>query len=528
MLSEPKEKPESSEEIPMTEKSSVPESQKNILTELVRPGPDVPKICSCRWVFCYFSCVAMMFVYAVRVDISVAIVCMVRKKYKNDSMHSNDSECQLPTKDHTEHQAEFEWPEALVANVLGGFFYGYTISNIPGGILADKFGGKRVFGTALMLAGILTILHPAVTRVSGYLTLAIRICTGLVSGPLFPSMHSIWGRWAPPIERTKLMAICYAGPYMGNIITLMMSGFLCAKGFDNGWGSIFYVFGGATVLCSLVWFYIVYDSPLVHPRITPKEREFLDEAVHAHTTVKSVPWKSIFTSRPMWAIIVAHFCYNWCNYTLLTVLPLFMKEVLYFDIKTNGMMSSIPYFGQFLGYTFIGPLADSLENKKIMSTRHMRVFLQTISFMGTAAFLIGTSYIHCTEAMVAVALLFFAATFMGFSGGGFFVNHVDIAPSYAGVLFGITNCISALSGFLSPIVAKALTPNGTQHEWQNVFFVCAGFCAFGALFFGIFAGGTIEEWAIEKGSSYDREKKKSLLLRHTSANAADRKEEKQL
>ncbi|XP_052822655.1 sialin [Octopus bimaculoides] len=498
-----KEKAESSEEIPMTEKSSEPEGHKTDLKELVRPGPDVPKVCSCRWVFCYFSCVAMMFVYAVRVDISVAIVCMVKKKYKNDSSYSNETECQLPEKSDAAHQAEFEWPENLVANVLGGFFYGYTASNIPGGIIADRFGGKRVFGISLMLAGILTLLHPVLTRVSGYLTLALRIGTGFVSGPLFPSMHSIWGRWAPPIERTKLMAICYAV-------------------------NLFSYTGGATVLFSLTWFYIVYDSPLLHPRISIKEREFLHEAVQAHTTVKNVPWLSIFTSRAMWAIIVAHFCYNWCNYTLLTVLPLFMKEVLYFDIKTNGMMSSIPYFGQFLGYTCIGPLADSLENRKIMSTRHMRVFLQTISFLGTAAFLIGTSYIHCTDAMVAVGLLFFAAAFMGFSGGGFFVNHVDIAPSYAGVLFGITNCISALSGFLAPILAKGLTPDGTQKQWQNVFLVCAGFCVFGAIFFAIFAGGTIEKWAIEKGSTVDREKKKSLLLRHTSENSSNQKEEKQL
>ena len=30
---------------------------------------------------------------------------------------------------------------------------------------------------------------------------------------------------------------------VGNILTFTLSGYLCAYGFDNGWGSVFYVTG---------------------------------------------------------------------------------------------------------------------------------------------------------------------------------------------------------------------------------------------------------------------------------------------
>lgn len=36
------------------------------------------------------------------------------------------------------------------------------------------------------------------------------------------------------------------------------------------------------------------------------------------------------------------------------------------------------------------------------------------------------------------------------SSGGFRVNHLDIAPQYAGVLMGITNCFATLPGIISP------------------------------------------------------------------------------
>lgn len=32
-------------------------------------------------------------------------------------------------------------------------------------------------------------------------------------------------------------------------------------------------------------------------------------------------------------------------------------------------------------------------------------------------------------------------------------------------------------------------------EWRYVFFVCAGFDLFGAIVFGLFASGTIQDWA---------------------------------
>ena len=52
------------------------------------------------------------------------------------------------------------------------------------------------------------------------------------------------------------------------------------------------------------------------------------------------PWVEFFTSIHVWAIIVAHFCNNWGFYTLLTCLPLYMKEVLKYDISQVSKLRS--------------------------------------------------------------------------------------------------------------------------------------------------------------------------------------------
>ena len=61
--------------------------------------------------------------------------------------------------------------------------------------------------------------------------------------------------------------------------------------------------------------------------ITDSELEYLRTAIGVSTeeSMMSVPWKAMFTSKAVWAIIIAHFAENWGFYTLLTGLPMFMR-----------------------------------------------------------------------------------------------------------------------------------------------------------------------------------------------------------
>ena len=131
---------------------------------------------------------------------------------------------------------------------------------------------------------------------------------------------------------------------------------------------------------------------------------------------------------------------------------------------------------------------------------------------------------------------------------GFNINHIDIAPRFAGVLMGITNTIATIPGFVGPQVATAialrvrrhactkytvssgvdelpypvlvflcliillllipslfLQPNGTpgspsytgvfKDEWREVFIISAEVYIFGAIIFLILANGEKQWWA---------------------------------
>ena len=71
--------------------------------------------------------------------------------------------------------------------------------------------------------------------------------------------------------------------------------------------------------------------------------------------------------------------------------------------------------------------------------------------------LIGLGYVDCTTPALAIVLLTLAVSLTGFQYSGFLINHVDIAPQYAGILFGISNSIAAVTGFISPAVVGIIT-----------------------------------------------------------------------
>uniref|UniRef100_A0A0L8GNR4 Major facilitator superfamily (MFS) profile domain-containing protein n=1 Tax=Octopus bimaculoides TaxID=37653 RepID=A0A0L8GNR4_OCTBM len=379
-------------------------------------------------------------------------------------------------------EGEFEWSNTLQSNILACYFYGYISTNILAGILANKYGGKRVLGGSLLFASILTILHPSLSRISGYLTIVLRILTGLVSAPMFPAILSLMGLWAPPSERGLLIGITFAGQVLGNIVGFVIFGYLCEYGFDNGWGSIFYTSGVTTLIFSFVWYYVVYDNPDLHP-ISQEEHAYLSRTITCEK-----------------AIIFGLFGYNWGANSLQLLLPLYIKEALNVNAASNGIISSAPSIGEAIALPLWGKLADMLRSKNYMSTHSVRVLFQTVALVACASLLIIMGYLRCDQIILICIFLFLCGASLSLSCSGVVANNIEIAPNYAGVIYGLANTVSALSGSFSSLCAKALTTNATQSEWQIVFVLCGAVLVSGAILFVVLVRTEIQDWASPEGS----------------------------
>ena len=103
-------------------------------------------------------------VYALRVNLSVAIVSMVKQPaknatdrgecFKNSSLAATESALAPPLlEDDT-----YDWTSEQQGLVLGSFFYGYITTQLAGGYLADRFGAKILFGVGVGCTAVFTIL----------------------------------------------------------------------------------------------------------------------------------------------------------------------------------------------------------------------------------------------------------------------------------------------------------------------------------------------------------------------------------
>jgi ACS family sodium-dependent inorganic phosphate cotransporter len=181
-----------------------------------------------------------------------------------------------------------------------------------------------MFGIGIGVPALLTLITPWCAKTNVYLLMTVRIMEGVFEGVRYPCIHAVWSRWAPPFERTKLATLAFSGGYVGTVVSMPASAYLVTT---LGWPSIFYFFGVVGLIWFVIWWILVAESPADDPRISKEELEYIQKCLGNVDAKRNItnPWKEIFTSLPVLAIVVAHFAENWGFYTLLTQLPKFMK-----------------------------------------------------------------------------------------------------------------------------------------------------------------------------------------------------------
>lgn len=70
-----------------------------------------------------------------------------------------------------------------------------------------------------------------------------------------------------------------------------------------------------------------YSSPLEDPQLLPGEKKLIVSNCISKQPAKSIPWRSILSKPPVWALIVSHFCHNWGTFILLTWMPTYYHQV---------------------------------------------------------------------------------------------------------------------------------------------------------------------------------------------------------
>ena len=408
-----------------------------------------------RFKVIFLSFIAVFICYIDRVNISVAIIPM---------------------------QEQFGWSELQVGIVLGTFYVGYMISMTLGGYLADKYGGKKILGYALIIWSLFTIITPFFAYSGLWWLIFIRILLGLGEGVTFPAWHSIYARWIPFNERTRAVGFTNSGIAAGTVFGYVVAAIIIA---NYSWEWVFYSFGLMGIFWYFFWQRIVTSYPENNKNLSNNELQLIKAEAPSNSTPPSIPFLKLIKNWPFLAIAVATFCNNWALFTFISYLPKFINAPIAdggmgIDLGSSAfiysllMPSLVAMFSLILG----GYISDSFI-KKGYKVINVRKTVNSIGFFGSAIFL----YLISLQDTLfnAIFLLCLIQLCTGICAGGFGVNHADLGPKYTGTLVGISGSIGMIAAIFSPMVAGLVLE--VTNSWDVIFYICSGILIFGGFFY---------------------------------------------
>uniref|UniRef100_A0A1I8HQ19 MFS domain-containing protein n=1 Tax=Macrostomum lignano TaxID=282301 RepID=A0A1I8HQ19_9PLAT len=426
------------------------------------------------------------------------------------------------------------------------------VLQIPAGIVATRYPATLVYSLTTLGSSVINILLPLCIRSSAELTIVARVLQGLLEGFSYPACNGILSHWAPPLERSRLSTIVFCGGFFGSFLGLLSSGWLSER---FGWPVMFYLYGALGVAWFCVFTACVSEKPSSDRCITDEEREYIEieigESFSSKHVISTAPWLKIFTSMPVYAIIVANFVRNWTFYLMITEPTKYFDDVFGYGMSKleptpkaetcfnhAAKVASLPLCPHLVMSVVVpvsGVIADELR-KRWLSTTAVRKIFNTLGFGVRGLFLLGVGY--TSDATTATVCMIIGVGFSGCCMAGYNANHLDIAPRYASCLMGLSNGIGTVGSILVPIVTMQLVKDRSRASWSNVFLITSIINFVGVIFYAMFASGEKHSWAEApadeepwepptptatafKDVGYDNEEVFEALEDDTSRNVAD-------
>lgn len=117
-----------------------------------------------------------------------------------------------------------------------------------------------------------------------------------------------------------------------------------------------------------------------------------------------MPWKEILTSKSCIALFISHFSAAWIVILFMTNLPIYMKEILKFDVKSNGLMSSLPSALYVIVVLAASTLSDKLIKTNTMKRHRVRQLFNALGFLLPGVAMIAISFVTCGKPYLGVAI----------------------------------------------------------------------------------------------------------------------------
>ncbi len=227
--------------------------------------PSMRKKSNFRWLVTSLICITYCFAYADRANLGVALP-SITKEYNLTNTEAG----------------------ALVSIL----FFCYSFIQIPAGFLYSKIKVSKLFPFAMIMTSVFTALQGFTSSI--FMMKMCRVGLGLFEGPLPAGCYIIMNNWLPPKEKGIATGAFTGTSKFGAVFAPPIGAYILMTFGD--WRPVFWFFAIPGLLLTVVWHFIVTDSPAENKMVSPAELEYIQ-------TGKDVTKQAAQRSNPQYNLV---------------------------------------------------------------------------------------------------------------------------------------------------------------------------------------------------------------------------------
>lgn len=358
---------------------------------------------------------------------------------------------------------ELGWNEALFGVIFSAFLWGYTVVQLPGGYIADRFGGKLIPYLCLGWS-IATFLTPF-GAASFYLMLALRFLVGAFEAPIVPAMSITNAAWVPRHELARAQTIIPAALNAG-----IMLGYPLVTGVTGtfGWPAVFYLCGAIGIVWAFIWIWDGRGAPEEHPSVSTDELTYI-QAERVKPVSEHHGWGLVLRSPKVWALAISYTLWVYNMWLMASWLPSYLVKGRGFTVSEMGTLGAAITGAALVGTIAGGWLSDMLLRRGYGANTARKTVPMICMLIGAPLMILAVSV---ESPWLCVALLMGARLFNDTALAGYMSLPTEMSPRHLGAIWGCMSTFGSLAGMAAAMLAGyqvAATGN-----WALPFYTAAG------------------------------------------------------
>ncbi|MBS1979253.1 MAG: MFS transporter [Bacteroidetes bacterium] len=358
---------------------------------------------------------------------------------------------------------EFGLSQVDMGRVFSAFLLGYAIFQLPSGMLADRWGAKKVLTLSSVLWVALTVLQlvpgwgsfGSSVAFSLPVFLLLRFMVGVSASPAYPAAARGVSSWVDEPFRGTASGIILSSVGLGSALTPLLVTYAMVEG---GWRMGMIVSAVPAALMAIGWVWVKDPSPIV----------FQSKELHT-APIQQIPWSRLIL------LTVSYSLQSYVGYVFVSWFYIYLVQERHFSLLDGAWASSLPWILSIVSIPLGGWITDRLVLSRMGPVWGLRLVPLVAMIFSGVLISIGA---HTGNPIMAAVSLAFATAFILCVEGPFWTTATRVAGARSGTAGGFMNTGGNIGGLLSPLVTPWVA---SRIGWEGSLHIAAGLAVVGGL-----------------------------------------------